>query len=327
MIRPLIMTWIVALGSHLAAAEVWDDTGWKGEPTPRYTVNQQCWITPHGQRICTPQRSSSPGGYYQQAAQQQYAQPAGSVPGPPGEPGPPGPPGPAGQPGPPGPAAVIDHAAIAAKIRESFEPLRMTEIDYDVLAPKLAQIIRNDIQAGRLPELQGPPGQPATPVTLPPIAEIAESVAGVLGKTTKSTGGMPFGLSAIEFALSALGLGGGVALPIWGLWMLARALRRGVAGAGVAQASTGQASGTQTSGVAPSPSTIRETIPFPVSVDAPPTPQYRGVDQRFVSVESDRYEQAHAYAAEQLARRYPASVTYIESMKSLINQFLAGIKS
>lgn len=154
----------------------------------------------------------------------------------------------------------------------------------------------------------------------------------------------PWGMPAIDLALSALGIGGGVSLPIWAAWMLARTMWHRRVGSSVARGSTGTASGTQPtvtphnppalqpgatgSASAPTPHNQTSTaVPFPISIDAPPTPQYRAVDQRFVTVETDRYEQAHAYAAEQLARRYPASVTYIESMKSLINQFLAGAKT
>ena len=295
-----ITTFILLLAircTGTAAQEVWDDTGWTSERP--HTVNQVCQILPGRTQYQTPVQR---GGYYQQQAAQPQQMIAG----------PPGPQGEAGPQGPPGPAAEVDIDAVAAKVRESFEPLRMTEIDYDVLAPKLADIIRADVRDGRLPELQGPPGEPAKPPTVP-VQSIAADVLAMLDNRDARERTMPFGLTAIEFGLSALGIGSGAALPIWGLFMVARTLRHIKQGANAPDA-------THEVAVAPT----RETIPFPVSIDAPPTPQYHGVDQRFVTVERDSYQQAHAYAKEQLARRFPKSVEYFTAEKSLIDQFLAG---
>jgi hypothetical protein len=111
----------------------------------------------------------------------------------------------------------------------------MTEIDYDVLAPKLATIIHADVKAGLLPELQGPIGQigPIGPIgphpEAPPASPSTDAVGGIASLVSPAT---------IDFALSALGVGGGASLPIWAAWMIARTL----------MGRTGKPSGTQTPG-------------------------------------------------------------------------------
>jgi hypothetical protein len=294
-----------------------DDGGWTSDRA--HTVNQQCYIDSRGRRICTPQ-SAAVGNYYQQQAiraQQQATQQVSSAP------GPQGPAGPRGERGLPGPIAQVNIGEIVAQVRESFEPLKMTEIDYDIVAGKLSEIIRVEITEGRLPELRGPPGRDAE--TLPvPIEAVAGQVFDIIDRRDEMQRTMPFGLTAIEFGMSALGIGSGTALPIWGLLLLAKTLRR------FKSSSDDRPPTSPPPGAPPEPNSpnddidSRRTIPFPVAVDAPPTPQYRGVDQRFVSVEKDSYEQAHAFAQSELGRRFPSQIDIFEAEKALISQYLAG---
>lgn len=172
----------------------------------------------------------------------------------------------------------------------------------------------------------GPPGAPGadgqTPnIDLDGLRAAIERLA--IARREIPRHSSPWGMPAIDLALSALGIGGGVSLPIWAAWMLVRTMWHRRVGSAVAQGSTGFASAPPLPTVVPH-NPASTAVPFPVSIDAPPTPQYRGVDQRFVTVELDRYAHAHAYAKEQLARRFPGAVNVLEAEASLIDQFLAG---
>lgn len=62
-----------------------------------------------------------------------------------------------------------------------------------------------------------------------------------------------------------------------------------------------------------------------VTVDAPPAPQYRTVDHRYVAYERDSFAQATAKAHEQIGRRYgDKAVTILEAVEGLTKQYLAG---
>lgn len=60
-----------------------------------------------------------------------------------------------------------------------------------------------------------------------------------------------------------------------------------------------------------------------VVVDTPAT-QYREVHQQIVPVESDRFQRAHAWAAEQVARKQPGAAGTLQQLQSLIRQKLAA---
>lgn len=61
-----------------------------------------------------------------------------------------------------------------------------------------------------------------------------------------------------------------------------------------------------------------------VAVDSPPPPQRIITETQFAAYEKDTYAQAHAWAQQQLARKYPGSVDLLETEKQLIKQYLAG---
>ena len=71
------------------------------------------------------------------------------------------------------------------------------------------------------------------------------------------------------------------------------------------------------------------TPPPVVTIDSPPPPQAIVPETRFAPYERDTFAEAFAWAEAEMARKYPGSVSTLETLKGLINQFLAakGVKS
>jgi hypothetical protein len=65
-----------------------------------------------------------------------------------------------------------------------------------------------------------------------------------------------------------------------------------------------------------------------VTVESPPLPQAIVPETRFAPYERDTFAEAFAWAEAELVRKYPGSVSTLEAMKGLINQFLSakGVK-
>lgn len=65
-----------------------------------------------------------------------------------------------------------------------------------------------------------------------------------------------------------------------------------------------------------------------VTVESPPPPQAIVTETRFAPYERDTFAEAFAWAEAELVRKYPGSVSTLEAMKGLINQFLSakGVK-
>ncbi|WP_428303889.1 hypothetical protein [Lacipirellula sp.] len=63
-----------------------------------------------------------------------------------------------------------------------------------------------------------------------------------------------------------------------------------------------------------------------VAVDSPPPPQVIHPQQQFVGYETDAYRLAHAFAREQMARKYPKSVEYLEAEDAMLQQHLKAQK-
>lgn len=61
-----------------------------------------------------------------------------------------------------------------------------------------------------------------------------------------------------------------------------------------------------------------------VAVDTPPPPQTTQHDLRFVHVEKDSHSAAFAWAATEFTRKYPGAAGTIETMQSLIRQYLSS---
>lgn len=69
-----------------------------------------------------------------------------------------------------------------------------------------------------------------------------------------------------------------------------------------------------------------ESRVIPIAVDAPPSAPRVHTETHYVPIETDRHQQAHAWAKEQVARRYPGATATLETLDSLISQFLEGRK-
>jgi hypothetical protein len=64
--------------------------------------------------------------------------------------------------------------------------------------------------------------------------------------------------------------------------------------------------------------------PTVITVDSPPPPQAIVPETRFAPYERDTFAEAFAWAEAELVRKYPGSVSMLEAMKGLIDQFLSG---
>lgn len=62
----------------------------------------------------------------------------------------------------------------------------------------------------------------------------------------------------------------------------------------------------------------------PVVVETPPPPQRTVYTNHYVPIDQDKYREAHQWASEQLARRYPGSIEHLHTLESLIQQRLAA---
>jgi hypothetical protein len=76
----------------------------------------------------------------------------------------------------------------------------------------------------------------------------------------------------------------------------------------------------------PPASNSRASSVVPIAVDSAPLPQLIHTETHFVDVEKDTYAKAHAWASEQLVRKYPGTAASVETLQSLIRQFLDANK-
>ena len=61
-----------------------------------------------------------------------------------------------------------------------------------------------------------------------------------------------------------------------------------------------------------------------VTIENPPPPQAIVPETRFAPYERDTFAEAFAWAETELVRKYPGSVSTLETMKGLIDQFLSA---
>ena len=69
---------------------------------------------------------------------------------------------------------------------------------------------------------------------------------------------------------------------------------------------------------------VVQEVPRVVATDTPPLPGKTIATNHYVPYEVDGVSAAHEWANEQLARKYPGSISMIEAHKSLVNQYLGG---
>lgn len=160
----------------------------------------------------------------------------------------------------------------------------------------------------RPPPVEGPvpvAGQPQPPIesepapaTLPPAPQ--QPKPDPLDRLTSLT------QNAITIAtwLGVTGLSGGTAGAVLGGLALWRTLRRRQ----------------------PTPPiTSQPTSPLPtITHDSAPLPQAIVPETRFAAYERDSHAEAFAWAAAEMARKYPGSVSTLESLQGLMNQYLAA---
>jgi hypothetical protein len=121
-------------------------------------------------------------------------------------------------------------------------------------------------------------------------------------------GGLLAGLSTGKLLVGALGLSGPVAAAVMlagGVFSWKRRRREKAAGGLAANA-------------------IAQPPPRPIAVDSPPPPQRTMTETHYVPYEKDSFSQAHQWASEQVARKYPGATEILQAQESLIRQCLAG---
>ena len=122
-------------------------------------------------------------------------------------------------------------------------------------------------------------------------------------------------------SVSGLGVGGmtggagGLVLGGLALWRTLRRRR-------IAASARDSPAATAPVAVPPTPK------PPVVTVESAPPPQAIVTETRFAPYERDTFAEAFAWAEAELVRKYPGSVSTLEAMKGLINQFLSakGVK-
>ena len=70
--------------------------------------------------------------------------------------------------------------------------------------------------------------------------------------------------------------------------------------------------------------TVEQKPPIVLTVDTPPGPQQVTTQTQFATVEKDTLSEAFAWAAKEVTRKYPGSVSTVETLQSFMNQYLAG---
>ncbi|RLS59547.1 MAG: hypothetical protein DWH91_00060 [Planctomycetota bacterium] len=173
------------------------------------------------------------------------------------------------------------------------------------------------------PVIAEPAAEPTAPVTVtvekPPVAPpttpaVEKPDRSVADRLDRLSGLVQTGVSIATW----LGVGGmtggagGLVLGGLALWRTLR--RRRIA------ASARDSPAAMTASPTPKP-------PF-VTVESPPPPQAIVTETRFAPYERDTFAEAFAWAEAELVRKYPGSVSTLEAMKGLINQFLSakGVK-
>lgn len=256
--------------------------------------------------------------------------------GPPGEPGPPGQQGPQGEPGPVGPPG------------ETTPP---PMIDYPALLELLARDGRFHapaIDLDRLAEL----------LAADPRFLFEKSADGrkIEQASTDQSGGLDWFSLGIGIA-GAAASAGLVGIPAWAFFAaraaaaLARRRRRIKPGTAYVPApeprqapkpidtrtfadiptrtrkrkrrpsNQGAPAADAESGGPAAPTRPRPAEPRVVTIENPPPDQVHHTKTEYVTVETDRYQKAHALAREQLARKYPNAVGMLESLESMIGQY------
>lgn len=157
---------------------------------------------------------------------------------------------------------------------------------------------------------------PVVPASTPPVIERPDR--SVADRLDRLSGLVQTGVSIATW-LGVGGMTGGAGgLVLGGLALWRRLRRRREAKS--PRDSPPSATISATASPAPKPPII--------TVESPPPPQAIVPETRFAPYERDTFAEAFAWAEAELVRKYPGSVSTLEAMKGLINQFLSakGVK-
>lgn len=155
------------------------------------------------------------------------------------------------------------------------------------------------------------PVDPLLPVPQPPekpplVSAPEEPTEGQQDATQNDSAGFPWG-AILSTGAAALGVGTPVGL--------------GIAGAGWLVAGIRKRRRARSNQVAQPRNMVQ-----PVPIDSPPLPQQVASETRFAPYQVDDYSQAHAWAREQMARKYPGSTDLLEAEQAMIRQYLGALK-
>ncbi|PQO39358.1 hypothetical protein C5Y96_05750 [Blastopirellula marina] len=236
--------------------------------------------------------------------------------------GPQGAPGERGPVGPPGestPPQMVDYPALLELIArdERFKPAR---IDYE----RVCQMVAEDPRfAFRPPFGKEAPGNQA-PQGTPDSAASSYSSGGI------DWWGVAIGAGSLAAAAAGIGI------PWWAFAALrtARAIKRQYEDnqatpryypprVPMPDMVDNSAEDAEPIGpAAPTPIRRRPAQTHVVTMENPPPEQITRTHTEYVPVETDRYAEAHAWAREQIVRKYPKTVDAVETLQSLIDQYL-----
>lgn len=207
------------------------------------------------------------------------------------------------------PGELLDKLGVAEQ-----EPERPAIVD----APPKPPVVTPPVNSEPAPA----PTPPTVPVTvtveklpIPPTAENPDH--SVADRLDRLSGLVQTGVSIATW-LGVGGMTGGAGGLILGGLALWRTLRR-----------RRIAASARDSPAATAPVTVSPTPKPPVvTLESPPLPQAIVPETRFAPYERDTFAEAFAWAEAELVRKYPGSVSTLEAMKGLINQFLSakGVK-
>jgi hypothetical protein len=199
---------------------------------------------------------------------------------------------------------------LSEQLRESHESTRsefstITERLQESIAGTVSEIASRSVPpeaVAPVPDTRHGGSDISTEIKTGPTASKWWSVLSTLGRT------------GLAIAAPEVAIPGGIALSLAGAglaWILQRRKARASA----------RATGTSQTDI------VERSRVIPIAVDAAPTPQLVTTETHFVPFERDSFQQAHAWAKEQLVRKYPGSVSTVETLDSLISQHLEARKT
>jgi hypothetical protein len=145
------------------------------------------------------------------------------------------------------------------------------------------------------------------------VASKFESVRERIEQISTTREGILNGISLAKLAVGALGLSGPLAIAV--------VIAGGFVGGRVRSRLSRLESHIGLPKATPPASATKSQA---VAVDSPPPPQQTLRETHYVPIEQDTFSQAHQWASEHVARKYPGATEVLQAQDSLIKQFLAA---